>query len=359
MDLSALRPRFAADLVFLPSRSGASFHSHGAMFDIDEPGTYELVRRMARDLDGTASLAEIIERHEPDVRPAIVRLVDRLRDRGVVRDTPVHTKRLPDAVRTRFAAPLELLDHLSDDAEERFESFRTSRVLMLGSGTAFAHCAAALLRNGLEQLWVVERDDDGSVRDPMRDRATIEAEAEAEHLRRDGLSADVQTISAADLASRRLEPFSLVLYVADSPSFDVLSCVGREALKHGGALLPGVLLEPHRILFGPLMQMPACYVCTFRRTLNDVCNRSQIQGLFRRDVEPPSHAAGAAEALARRLGGDVAFEAFKALAGGVRPELTRGVILQTATGPASVRAVFIPCMRHSCWGGCRRFVRYV
>ncbi len=343
-DLSASRPRFAADVVFLPSRSGVSFCSHGAMFDIDEPGSYELVRRMARDLDGTASLAEIIERHDPDVRSTIVRLVDRLRDRGMIRDAPVQTTRLSDVMRARFAAPLELLHHLADDAEARFERFRTSRVLMLGSGTAFGHCAAALLRNGLERLWVVERDE------AMRDHAMIEAEAEAEQLRHAGLSADVQTISEAELASRRLEPFSLVLYVVDSGSFHAFSIVGRKALKHGGALLAGVLLE-HRSLLGPLMRMPACYVCTFRRTLRDVCDRSQIERLVRRDGSPSQ----AADAMARRLGGDVAFEAFKALAGEVRPELTRGVILQTATGPASVRAVFIPCMRHSCWGGCRRF----
>jgi hypothetical protein len=304
-------PRLANDAIFIPHGRGTLFRNDANAFILDEEGSYELMRGLAPRLTGTSSLDDICNAHRVDLRPTIARLVHLLIDYGILRNDIDHRGGLPAEVRTRFAAQVALLDHLADAPEERFDWFRQSRVLLMGSGVAFRACAAALRRNGLERLLTTDDDDDGE------------------------------------------ERLSMVLYVTDSLCFSTLTRACHRALRDRGLILLACVLDDQTWL-GPLMRAPACGVCAFRRVSVGLWKAGALHRLPA--PESQTRDTGAAnEALATRLGGDAAFEAFKALAGGVRPDLAGGVILQTATGPDTVRATFTPYTLHWCWGACRRY----
>lgn len=302
-------PRLANDAIFLPHGRGTLFRNDANAFILDEDGSYELMRGLAPRLTGTSSLDDICHAHRADLRPTIARLVRLLIDYGILRNDSHHSRRLPADVRTRFAAQVALLDHLADAPEERFDWFRQSRVLLMGSGLAFGACAAALRRNGLESLFTKEDDDD------------------------------------------RDERLSMVLCITDSLCLSTLKRACHRALRDRGLILFACVLDDQAWL-GPLMRAPACGICAFRRVSVGLWKAGALHRLPAPERQPRD-TRETNEALARRLGGDAAFEAFKALAGGVRPDLAGGVILQTATGPDTVRATFTPYTLHWCWGACR------
>jgi hypothetical protein len=347
-DLSRIWPRFGHDAVYVPSESGALFRNDGNSFTLKKPGTYSLICRLEPDLNGTCTLEEICGRHDPSLRSSIVWLVEQLIARGIVRnDVDRRGQPADEALRARFSSQIALLDHLADAPEERFEAFRRSRVLLVGSGISFWRCAASLIRNGLETLWLIDREGAGAgIRDVDR---------EVEALRRDGISASVHIASLeSDIAIAGPERLSLILYVADCVSVLDLAAVGRRALRESCPVLPAFVVE-NQSLLGPKASAPACLVCTFMRIAREVWGRQRAQLLSERiganggRLGPP---LAAATPLASRLGSDAAFEAFKALAGNLRPEIERGLVVQTLERGERMRAVFVPCTSHWCWNVC-------
>src|SRR5262245_2533686 len=143
-------PKLADDAMFLPSRRGAYFRNDGHYFVLDEDGTYPLMERLAGAFTGERSVGAICDDHEPQLRPRILALVRQLLEAGILRDERGRRERvLPERIRAHFSSQLAFLAHLDDDCERRFERFRNSPVLLVGSGVTFGACAAALVRNGL------------------------------------------------------------------------------------------------------------------------------------------------------------------------------------------------------------------
>src|SRR5688572_15960547 len=152
-DASLIWPKLANDVVIIRRAESTFFRSDGGTFVARGADVYELVQQLAPLMTGMASLEEIAQHFPPAVRPRIERVIYALRDRGIVRnDYGRHVRRLPACLRTHFGAQLSLIEHLADAPEARFDRFRRSRVLLVGSGVAFQRCAAALVRNGLARL---------------------------------------------------------------------------------------------------------------------------------------------------------------------------------------------------------------
>jgi len=347
---SRVRPKLGSDAVFLPAGAGAFFRNDGRLFVREEEGTYELMRRIAGQLTGEHTLEEVCRAHDPSLRAPILRLVQELLAQGILRDARrAHRRVLSAAVRARFAPQIELIAHLGDP-EGRFERFRASRVLLAGWGASFAHCGAALVRNGLQTLWLCDREQCGRI--PER------VAAEAEALRSAGIPARVG--AAPEALDRRPEwprGLSLILYVADRASLPDLVRAGRRGLQEACGLLPAFVADDQGLV-GPLVRSPGCWVCAFLRIGGELCGESRREASLRQIRESGGLVGGAgpvAEARTREVGGDAAFEAFKALAGGLRPELEAGLSLQTFGEAGAITARFVPFTRHGCTGLCNAF----
>jgi hypothetical protein len=345
---SSIRLRLSHDAIFLPSGKGAFFRGDGDSFIMPDAGTYELMRRLAPDLSDSCSLDELCQRHPGVPRNHMVSLIEALIARGIVRRIrdPQPECALPEAVRSRFAAPLAFIEAVADAPDERFHRFRTSPVLLVGGGLSFSHCAAALVRNGLQRLWLIDLAETAS--------SLHELHREVQALGELRIPADVYVADrAAGLTDDSCRP-SLILYVADAPSLPDLARTGRRSLSACCGMIPGFLLDD-QIVLGPMVRAPACYVCTFARLALGLWDRARIEALIdgRETTGGVPTTDVARASLARRLGGEVAFEAFKVLAGNLRPEIERGLTLQTQTSGGGVRATFIPCTSHGCRGGCR------
>jgi hypothetical protein len=291
-------------------------------------------------------VAEICAECDPALRPAALHLLEELRQRGVLgSDQDTEDGVLSAELRARFREPVEFLRQLSDEPQRAFDRFRRSHVLLVGGGVSFRECAAALVRNGLRELWLVETGGTGAV--------PAQVAVETARLAEAGLPVDVRRVPPGADIEAVSRPLSLLVHVADRPSLPELVQVRRWFLREGCWLLPGLVL-PDQSLLGPLLKAPGCWVCTLARVGREILDRPRLVALARLAAGAPAGSGGGPvnEPLARELGKDAAFEAFKMLAGHLRPRLQGGLVRQRLTGDGGLEATFVPHGLQGCLNIC-------
>ncbi|RZB14028.1 hypothetical protein StrepF001_40220 [Streptomyces sp. F001] len=125
-------------------------------------------------LNGEHTVAEICAGFGDRQRDMVGELVGTLYERGFARSVPPSPS--PDAldapepsddVARRYAAQIAYTEHYADDAAQRFQRFRDTRVAVVGSDLTARWCVLSLLRNGSATIGVL----------PGLDRAGIADEA--------------------------------------------------------------------------------------------------------------------------------------------------------------------------------------
>lgn len=154
--LDGVRPRLQRDVLFGDTGEGVFIHNAEKGFILRGRSAYRWMSALFRHFDGETTVGELCEGLTDDRRELITNLVRTLLDRGFMRDAaPSATSDLPAAVRERFSAQLNYIDHYVDGAEERFARFRGTRVLVAGTDQIAHGAVAGLVRNGLERIDLV------------------------------------------------------------------------------------------------------------------------------------------------------------------------------------------------------------
>lgn len=338
------RFRMGADVVFVERRGGVLFRTDGETFFLKGERVYAHVKRVAHLLTRARALREVVDLFDETSREEAAALLRELRARGVLRDeAPLEDPSLGNELRTRFASPLAFLADLADRPHQRFLRFREGRVLLAGAGASWNYCAAALERNGLRRLWLYDTCASSQERDARAASAPRDSAVERHLLSR----ADAEALSSSERPD-------LVAYVADRASLTDLTFLGRLLLRYGSRLLPGFVWEGRAVL-GPMVSAPGCWLCAFLRIVESLSGRLLHLEFQRRVVETRGFLGPTAKVsapMAKRIGTDIAFETFKALAGGLRPRLDGGMVLDHC-GLQGRAVEFIPFTQHGCVAYCR------
>jgi hypothetical protein len=209
------RPRLRVDAHFTPGPGGAgafvSVPSQPQLgFALGGRQTYEWLRRIAPFLDGQTTLDDLCRPLDDRRRRHVESLIAVLHERGFVReaahDEP-HT--LDEEVRAAYASVIGFIGRTADSPEARFQRYRESDPLVVGSGTLVAPLVGALLSTGVRTVRVVLGRERST--DVARMRACLSSTlgAAAEGL--------VQVDAGDDVIGAGLPPPRAVLHVTDSP----------------------------------------------------------------------------------------------------------------------------------------------
>lgn len=344
----ALRPRLRGDSSIFPAGERVVLENDTQSFGLSGEGLYPLLAALLPLLDGEHTVAEILDSVPQEIRHGVRELLELLLERTILVAQPEEEEvELPSRVRQRFTAQIDLLTHLVERPLAAFRDFRQARVLLAGGGPAWDAAAAALLRYGLGHLDLVACG-------PETERG--ELEATTRDLRDAGLDASTAVL-ATDLRQirGRLGELSLVIYLSDRSALRDVVWLNRECDRLRRPWLPGVVFGD-RSLLGPLMAPPAagCWVCGLCRQAEDVLSPEQARE-FHRETYPPgrvfSEEPEPEPRVARLLGRDAAFEAFKLLAAEARAESRRGMRVTVQDRPGGFQTELVPyplcgCMRY-------------
>jgi hypothetical protein len=305
------RPILRTDVAARFKGGGVEFKSDQGLVVVDrEIG--RLFEQLRPLLTGDLDLRAIAARSRPDQRTAMTTLIQGLFGAEMVRRSGREpaSEAAPEAVSRFFRLQMELLRRFTDRPEAAFARYRRSRVLLAGAGVAFSRCAASLLRNGLETLFLISSD--GVLEDSSEIDATVAA------LRTQGITSQYVRLDMPRSAPHRVDDVDVVLYCSERPGWLDGMVASRRALAAERPFL-GAVVFGGRSYLGPLIRpfIGGCWFCAVMRAPRDLREPHSTVRL----AEQAPVAGGRIEngdptgQLARELASDAAFETFKLLTG--------------------------------------------
>ncbi|WP_411113793.1 TOMM precursor leader peptide-binding protein [Streptomyces sp. 029-5] len=262
--VASTRPRIRRDVLFTETPEGVLFHNADGGFQLTAKSAYRFATLIVPHLTGEHSVSEICQGLGDQQRSMVGELVNSLYERDFARPVPATANEphgTPPDVARRFAPQIAYVDHYSDDAERRFDRFRTARVAVLGDDLVARWCVLSLVRNGCATIGVQEGLGADSI-------AAIESEAR--EAASDGCPVDLRRITADDPR----QPLGW----ADLASYDVVVVTGgpaaprrlfpllRAGVPEGRTLLPAWSYGQFAVV-GPLMtpDTAGCWSCAVLR----------------------------------------------------------------------------------------------
>jgi bacteriocin biosynthesis cyclodehydratase domain-containing protein len=343
---SAAHPRLRHDVVFAEVNDGVLLRDSDNGFVLKGKSAYRLASLMFPFLTGEHSVGELCADLPPGHRDMVVTMIRTLFDRGLARDARPVPSGLAEPVRLRFASQLNFVDHYADDPDRRFSAFRTSRVLVAGTGETAVAAAASLLGNGLERL---DLTTSGAAVPDELTRTAAELTA-------GGCAVVVQPVmrNPADLTTADLAGYDVVLLTAGFGGDLELEQLLRLAShpQPGPVLIPAFAVGP-RAIAGPLIKAGAspCWVCALLR-LDGNLDPGDMSRVWRAVSLPGPGPAGSglSQPVARMFGNMLAFDLFRLRTGALPAELDGSVLIQDLDTLESSREHVLP---HPACPACR------
>jgi putative thiazole-containing bacteriocin maturation protein len=182
-------------------------------------------------LNGEHTLHDLTDGLPDEYRDRVYEIAESLYQNGFVRDVSQdRPHQLPEEVRKTYASQIEFLDSFGGSGMHRFETYRQSKVLAIGSGPFFVSLVAALLESGLPKFHVLITD---SV--PTNRQRLVEL---AEHARKSDPEVEIGEVALQQEKEgfwrEAAGPFDSIFYVSqegDLEELRMLHAICREERK--------------------------------------------------------------------------------------------------------------------------------
>ncbi|MFJ5679434.1 hypothetical protein [Streptomyces sp. NPDC093097] len=266
-----MRPKLKSDVLYVPTDDGVHVFGAGADVALRGRSAYQWLDRLAPHLDGATELAELVRGLPDDKKGVVTALVERLHVAGCLLDA---AEDLPHGLTAReretYAAEIAFIEYYGDSAARRFETYRNSAVVVVGSGPVFVSLVCSALHSGVRRLRAVrtaetvthterlaELTDEALLRDPEQSVECVDWSG-AEEAAPAGADLVLHVVASADAVERavrldRLCRASDVLLVQGVVLDDVawLGPCGRGWASAWARLGVAGPHRPNRFLTGP------------------------------------------------------------------------------------------------------------
>ncbi|MFM1652601.1 putative thiazole-containing bacteriocin maturation protein [Brevibacillus sp. B_LB10_24] len=269
------RLKVKGDTFFLPDPKGSVyFRNNLGSFRMEGSAIDQWIEKLIPVLNGEHTLHELTDGLPDEYRDRVYEIAESLYQNGfaqdVSRDRP---HQLPEEVRKTYAAQIEFLDSFGGSGVYRFETYRQSKVLAIGSGPFFVSLVAALLESGLPKFHVLltesmptdrqklaELADDARKSDPEVEIREIALQREKEGFWREAV-----------------KPFDSIFYVSQEGDLEELRMLHAICREERKVFAPAICLFQAG-LAGPLVHPDAegCWESALRRIHRSaVCKDSE------------------------------------------------------------------------------------
>lgn len=238
------------DTFFLPSSDGGVyFRNNIGSFRMEGSSISQWVEKLMPVFNGENSMHELTDGLPEQYQRHIYNIAEVLLTNGFVRDVSRDLPhQLKESILKKYASQIEFLDSFEGSGAYRFQLYRQSTVLAIGSGSFFVSLVKCLLDSGLPRIHM-------RITNPATTNRKRITEL-AEHARRADQEVIVDEIDCsingdADWRAT-VQPFDAVLFVSDEdgePELRVLQQICKEEKK---VLLPALIMKQSGIA-GPLI----------------------------------------------------------------------------------------------------------
>jgi hypothetical protein len=241
---------------------------------------------------GEYSLGEMTKGLPDPHRDRVFEIAGVLLKNGFVRDVSQdRPHRLAAEILQKYASQIQFLDSVGDSGAYRFQTYRQTKVLAVGSGSFFVSLVCALLESGVPKIHVGITDSAQTNRERLTELAA--------HARQTDAEVSVQpipTLQEGEHAWRDIiEAFDAVLYVSETGEVAELRELHTACKEKQKLFLPAICVEQVG-LAGPLVHTDAegCWESVWRRIHKEALEPAEVTETLTVDDAAEMH--GAAEA---------------------------------------------------------------
>lgn len=323
------RPRVLRDVLFTETPDGVLFHNADGGFRLTAGSGYRFAKLLVPYFNGEHTVTEICQGFGDRQRAMVGELVSTLYERGFARAVEPEgaADSAPSAdVARRFEAQIAYVEHYTDGAARRFQTFRDTRVAVVGTGPVARWCVLSLIRNGSAAIGV----------QPGLGREQITREAaEASE---DGCPVQVRELvvpqdGPGGLTWDVLGDYDVVVVTDGSDAARTVFRLLSAGIPAGRTVIPAWSFGRHAVL-GPSMssRTTGCWVCAVLRLgagdaagpAADVWSGLALDGPAAAPV-PGGQLDGP---LAAMLGNQLGYEVFRTATGALPAETAGQLIIQ-------------------------------
>ncbi|GAX91757.1 putative thiazole-containing bacteriocin maturation protein [Effusibacillus lacus] len=273
----SMRLKVKGDTFFLPDpNGGVYFRNNLGSFRMEGRTIDQWIEKLIPVFNGEHTLEDLTDGLPDQHRERVYEIAELLYQNGFVRDVSQDLPhQLPDDVLKKYASQIEFLDSFGDSGAYRFQSYRQTKVLAVGSGPFFVSLVAALFESGLPKFHMLVTDSEPTNRQRLEELAAHTRKTDPEVAVEEIITLQVQ---GAISWREAVQPFDYILYVSQEGDVEELRDLHAVCRAEKKVLLPAICLQQVS-LAGPLVHPDSegCWDSAWRRIHKSaLCKDSQL-----------------------------------------------------------------------------------
>ncbi|MGE6230502.1 putative thiazole-containing bacteriocin maturation protein [Paenibacillus chitinolyticus] len=259
----SMRLKVKRDTFFLPDLNGVYFRNNVSSFRMEGEAIDQWIETLIPIFNGEHRLEDLTDGLPDQHRNQVYEIAEVLYRNGFARDVSQDAPhQLPEEVLMKYASQIEFLDHFGDSGAYRFQRYRQTKVLVVGSGPFLISAISALLDSGLPKFHVLVSGTDSTDRQRMEELVAHARITDSE------VAVEEITLPKEEGSCWReaVRPFDSIVFVSredDVRELRILHAACREEQK---LFLPAVCLQQAGMA-GPLVHpdFEGCWESAWRR----------------------------------------------------------------------------------------------
>lgn len=340
-----MQPKLKGDTFYMPLADGIYLRNNQRTLKIKSKAAYRWLERLAPYLNGQHTLEALTHNLPPEKQIMVNDLVKALLDNGFLKD--VSSDR-PHTLNTReeqlYGQEIAFIDSFVDSSAYRFEQFRNSNVLLIGSGFTFTALVRASLRSGLQLLTLCPTEEN-----------PLDWQHYHEYLQRLNQQGAGQKLDAVPVplwedeesVEHLLLPFDTVLFISDRPRLTRTRMLNRLCQRQKKLFIQAVIVDDHAWI-GPLIHpgSDSCWECAWSRLQTNLKDPAAQLALY---TDPDAASRFIAPPTASIVSNILIFEIFKYLTGIQHLETDKRMLVINLETLETESHAFLP---HPCCQNC-------
>ncbi|MDE3839074.1 putative thiazole-containing bacteriocin maturation protein [Bacillus methanolicus] len=297
----SMRLKVKRDTFFLPDpNSGVYFRNNLSSFRMEGSTIDKWIEKLIPMFNGEYTLGNLTDGLPGPYRDRVYEIAEVLYRNGFVRDVSQdRPHQLANQILKKYATQIEFVDSFVDSGAYRFQAYRQSKVLAVGSGPFFVSLVSSLLESGLPKFQVLITDTVKTNRRRLMELVAHARKTDPE------VAVEEVTLKKEGVNSWReiVEPFDSILFVSQEGAVEELRLLHKVCREEKKVFLPAIFLQQVG-LAGPLVHpdFDGCWESAWRR---------MHQSVLCKDEQLPAFSSTAGAMLANVI----VFELFKEVSG--------------------------------------------
>ncbi|MFC9777387.1 putative thiazole-containing bacteriocin maturation protein [Paenibacillus chitinolyticus] len=259
----SMRLKVKRDTFFLPDLSGVYFRNNVSSFRMEGEAIDQWIETLIPIFNGEHRLEDLTDGLPDQHRNQVYEIAEVLYRNGFARDVSQDTPhQLPEEVLTKYASQIEFLDHFGDSGAYRFQCYRQTKVLLVGSGPFLISAISALLESGLPKFYVLVSGTDSTDRQRMAELVA--------HARITDSEVAVEEVALpkeeGSCWREAVRPFDSIVFVSREDDIEELRVLHAACREEQKLFLSAVCLQQVGMA-GPLVHsdLEGCWESAWRR----------------------------------------------------------------------------------------------